>query len=377
MADGNTAMATFSGALAADALVGDSLAVRSPGFDIFWPQLVSQLNAALAPTLHHQWMQQFLRFVPRAATDYLGFEARLGAADGPTDCALNLSADAIGWLTQGVAGAPTPIGSEWDRIRAFLSLWAESGTPPLSDMTRVWLEFDMAAAPALRPNLMFGYWPRGHEPLRTRAWLIDQAIATALGAPLPPATHALLEAGLDACAEADDFQIGLMTARALPAVRLCVFDLPDGALLKLASAIGWRGDVDRVAALVAALRPHADFVGLHFDLAGEALPRVGIEPGFTASSWRRQPHLEPRWAGQFDVLEAAGALTPTKRAALMAWPGHGRVMLDGRPVALLRGLSHVKLVLHGDGATEAKGYFGLAIRDLAQANPGERDAAAA
>ena len=372
MADGKTAMATC-----VDAPARDSGDLETPGFDAFWPQLAAHLDAALAPIANHSWMQQFLRFVPRTATDYLGFEARLGVGDGPTDCALNLSADAIDWLTQGVAGAAATIGSEWDRIRAFLSLWAESGTPPLSDMTRVWLEFDMAAAPALRPNLMFGYWPRGHEPLRTRAWLIDRAIPAALGAPLPPVTRALLEAGLDACAEADDFQIGLMTARALPAVRLCVFDLPDGAIHTLASAIGWRGDVDRVAALVTALRPHADFVGLHFDLAGEALPRVGIEPGFVASSWRRQPHLEPRWAGQFDVLEAAGALTPPKRAALMAWPGHDRVMLGGRPTALLRGLSHVKLVLHGDGATEAKGYFGLAIRDLAQATASERDAAAA
>lgn len=343
-------------------------------FGELWPLLAPYLDSALAPLANRPWMHEFLRFVPRSATDYLGFEARLGAEDGATDCALNLSAAAPEWLRSGLPEAPAPDGAEWDRIRAFLALWVESGMPPLGDMTRVWLEFDMAAAPALLPNLMFGYWPRGHEPMRTRAWLLDRAIPAALGAPLPPVTRGLLEGGLDACVGANDFQIGLMSARALPAVRLCVFDLPDAALADLVAAIGWRGDVGQVAALVAALRPHADFVGLHFDLAGMALPRIGIEPGFVASSWRRQPHLESRWAGQLDVFAGLGALTPAKRAALLAWPGHAQVMLDGRPMVLLRGLSHLKLVLPGDGRVEGKAYFGLAVRELAQAGAGESDA---
>lgn len=343
-------------------------------FGALWPLLAPHLDPALAPIANRPWMRAFLDFVPRSGTDYLGFEARLGEEDGATDCALNLSAAAPGWLTDGMPGAPAPVGAEWDRIRAFLALWVESGMPPLGDMTRVWLECDMASAPALLPNLMFGYWPRGHEPMRTRAWLLDRAIPAALGAPLPPVTRGLLEAGLDACARANDFQIGLMSARALPAVRLCVFDLPDHALEDLVAAIGWRGDVGQVAALVAALRPHADFVGLHFDLAGVALPRIGIEPGFVASSWRRQPHLEPRWTGQFDVLQDIGALAPAKRAALRAWPGHAQVMLDGQPMVLLRGLSHLKLVLKGDGSTEGKAYYGIAVRDLAQAGEGGPDA---
>lgn len=341
-----------------------------PSFESLWPHLNAHLDTALVPRGGHDWVHRFLDFIPLGVSDYLGFEARLGKVDGDTDCALNLSIAAIDWLADGQLGRPVPSGAEWDRIRAFLALWVETGSPPLCDLTRVWLEFDMATGPPLRPNLMFGYWPRGHEPLRTRRWLIDRAIPAALGVPLPEVTCALLERGLDASAEADDFQIGLMTARAIPAVRLCVFDLPDAALADLAAAIGWTGDVARVAAIVAALRPHADFVGLHFDLAACALPRIGIEPGFTASSWSRQPHLEPRWAGQLDVLAAEGVLSSAKRAALLAWPGHQRVTLADRPHALLRGLSHLKLVLPGDGTAEAKGYFGIAVRDLTQGDEG-------
>lgn len=329
-------------------------------FDALWPALDGRFDSVLTPAAHRDWMRAFLAFVPRAASDFLGFEARLGDADGATDCAMNLNAAAAAWLT----GPRAPVGSEWDRIRHFLNLWNATAELPERDLTRVWLEFDQTAAPALLPNLMFGYWPRRHEPRRTRDWLTDAAIPAALGAPLPDATRTLLERGLDASDAADDFQIGLMSARSVPAVRLCVFDLPDDSLADLASAIGWRGDVARVAALVAAFRPHADFVGLHFDLAGQALPRVGIEPGFAASSWQRQPHLEPRWQGQFDMLERCGALTPAKRDALLRWPGHATATLDDGPAALLRGLSHLKLVLNGDGTTEAKGYYGIAIRGL-------------
>lgn len=328
-------------------------------FDALWPALDGRFDSVLTPAAHRDWMRTFLAFVPRAASDFLGFETRLGDADGATDCAMNLNAAAAAWLT----GLEAPGGPEWDRIRHFLSLWNATAEPPGRDLTRVWLEFDQAAAPALLPNLMFGYWPRQHEPLRDRDWLIDAAIPAALGAPLPAATRILLERGL-ASAAADDFQIGLMSARRVPAVRLCVFDLPDDALAQMVSAIGWRGDVGRVAELVAAFRPHADFVGLHFDLADRALPRVGIEPGFAASSWQRQPHIEPRWQGQFDVLHGCGTLTPAKRDALLRWPGHATATLDGGPAALLRGLSHLKLVLNGDGSAEAKGYYGIAIRGL-------------
>jgi hypothetical protein len=216
---------------------------------------------------------------------------------------------------------------------------------------------------------MFGYWPRNHSP-RTRDWLIHEAIPAALGAPLPQATADLLATGLDACPAATDFQIGLMSARALPAVRLCVFDLPDAGLPAYLDAIGWKGDAARLAELVAAFRPHSDFVGLHFDIFGTVFPHVGIEPGFRASAWARQPHLEPRWQGQFDVLQAAGALTDARRAALHQWIGHSR--LQGETV-LLRGLSHVKAVLRPDGSAEGKAYFGVAMRDMAREQAGARD----
>lgn len=343
-------------------------------FDVFWPEIASHLDRTLTPVAHDDWLRQFLRFIPASTSEFLGFETRLGSRDGPTDCALNLNPAALEWLAGRTAGVAAPTGAVWDNIRAFLDLWSATSLKPGTDLTRIWLEFDQAfdplGTPAMLPNLMFGYFPGGHDPLRTREWLIDRAIPAALGAPLPAPTRARLEAGLDHCAEADDVQIGLMSARAIPAVRLCVFDLAPEALPTLARAVGWEGDVSRIAALVEAFRPHADFVGLHFDIAHTALPRIGIEPGFTASSWARQPHREPRWQGQLDVLAAEGALTPEKREALLGWPGHEVLTLGSRPVALLRGLSHLKLVLDGDGdgdgGAEGKAYYGVAIRDFAE-----------
>ncbi|MBB3033826.1 hypothetical protein [Alteriqipengyuania lutimaris] len=337
-------------------------------FDVFWPEIASHLDRTLTPVEHDHWLRQFLRFIPASTSEFLGFETRLGDRNGPTDCALNLNPAALEWLAGRTAGIAAPTGPVWDNIRSFLELWSATSASPGADLTRIWLEFDQASAPQMLPNLMFGYFPGGHDPMRTREWLVDRAIPAALGTPLPDPTRARLEAGLDCCGGADDLQIGLMSARAIPAVRLCVFDLAPEALPRLARAIGWDGDVSHVAVLVEALRPHADFVGLHFDIAHTALPRIGIEPGFTASSWARQPHREPRWQGQLDVFAAEGALVPEKRDALLEWPGHEVVTLDTRPVALLRGLSHLKLVFQGDGSTEGKAYYGIAIRDLAQGN---------
>ena len=112
--------------------------------------------------------------------------------------------------------------------------------------------------------------------------------------------------------------------------------------------------------------PHADFLGLHLDVGEQVYPHIGIEPNFTAGCWSRQPHREQRWHGQFQQLIELGVMTPEKRQALLSWIGHKSIVSGGRDMLLLRGLSHLKVVLRPGRPAIAKGYFGIAHRVLGE-----------
>lgn len=335
-----------------------------------WPAVESRLPFDLVPAEHRDWLRRVAETFPLSAVRFFGFETRLGSEPGPTDCALSLT-PAGGRMIAGADpdGRPEALaGEHWDRLRDFFRSWGETGTRPYEDASRTWLEFDMQPGP-LAPNLLFGYWPRSHEPLRSRAWLVDRAVPTVLGRELSPTLRANLIRCLEAApAGSDDFQIGLMCARQLPVVRICVFDLPADRIRDYLAAIGWNGTADRLMAVIEAFRPHADFVGLHIDVGETVFPHIGVEPGFEAGSWDRQPHREPRWHGQFDALSEAGLLTDDKRRAMLAWVGHDRVEIGGRDFALLRGISHLKVVLRADGRSDAKAYFGIAYRPVGGAD---------
>ncbi|MCP3101655.1 hypothetical protein LZ198_22515 [Myxococcus sp. K15C18031901] len=306
--------------------------------------------------------------MPRSMADFLGFECRLGEGNSQTDCAINLTADGARFL----AGhhdqqVPDALRTEsWRRVQRFYRAWGETREPAYVDAGATWLEFD-STSDEPRPNLLFGYWPGKKDIRRPLPWLVESIIPMLLGTPVTQAFQSHLLRCFDACPPGtDDFQVGLMIARPIQAVRLCVFDIAPDAAPAYLERIGWKGPLDEVRHLLEVLAPHADLMGLHLDVGEQLYPQLGLEPGFVAGPWARQPHLEPRWHRQFEQLVRLGLCTPAKREALMRWVGHQRAPVGSRDedLVLLRGLSHMKVVLRAGAPSQAKAYFGIAHRPL-------------
>lgn len=298
---------------------------------------------------------------PADAASFFGFECRLGAglSEG-TDCALNLTPEGAKALSRDRIGLKSEL---WGRIGQFYRRWGETHVKPFADAPSTWLEFD-ASAREPAPNLLFGYWPDNAKTRRPWSWMQDTVFPELFNGNY----SAPLRDSLDRCfgerpAGTGDFQIGLMLSRPVQAVRLCVFDIPMEELPGYLDRIDWGGDRARLLHIIEAFRPYCDFVGLHFDVAARVFPHIGIEPNFRAGSWSRQPHREPRWQGIWNVLSESGLITEAKREALLAWTGHQQVSYRDKPTLLLRGLSHIKVVMAADGRASAKAYFGIAQRD--------------
>jgi len=169
----------------------------------------------------------------------------------------------------------------------------------------------------------------------------------------------------DACPPStSDFQVGVMLSRKLQVARLCIFDLPRSEMLAYLSRVGWKGPADDLQNYVDIFSQHADFIGLHLDIGEEVYPHIGVEPNFAAGSWARQPHREPRWFGQFEKLTELGLLTPEKKQALLDWIGYQKLSFGEQEILVLRGLSHIKVVIRPGAKPIAKAYFGIAHSDL-------------
>jgi hypothetical protein len=322
------------------------------------------LPAALLPPSSVEQSRRVARLLPAFAIDFFGFEARLGAANESADCAFNLTADGARLLAgRHALGFPASLtSSAWHKIHRFYEVWADTREVPFRDAGSTWLEFDSGPG-APEPNLLFGYWPGNPSAHRPLEWLTSAALPMLLGAPLPPLWKRNLERSITVHAGSGDFQIGVMLARVAPAVRLCGFHIPPARVSAYLHAVGWPGPRDQVQRIVDVLAPHADFVALHLDVGETMFPSIGVEPGFTAGPWARQPHLEPRWNRQLDQLVQLGLCTEEKRAALLEWVGYRKCEdPEHAGQVLLRGLSHVKIAMRPDRPPAAKAYFGLALR---------------
>lgn len=320
-------------------------------------------------------LRRVARLFPTFAVDFFGFECRLGAGGpGLADCALNLTPDGARLLAGRHPSFPQlPVEGQngaWTRLQSFYRQWGDTRQPPYADAGCTWLEFDTSAGAPL-PNLLFGYWPRQSDSQRPPEWLIDTILPLLLGNTPSPKLRSNLLACLDARPpETGDFQVGFMLSRPLQAVRLCLFDLPAGEVFPYLERIGWGGSRDELASALDTFRPHADFLGLHLDVGEAVYPHIGIEPNYVAGCWTRQPQTEPRWHGLFEELLRLGLMTPGQRSALLGWTGHQRVLLGGEDFLLLRGLSHLKIVLRPNAGAVAKVYFGISHRRMDAATGG-------
>ena len=341
--------------------------------DSSFPLVERHLDPLLVPHESRPGIRAVAASLPVFAVEFFGFETRLGAESAPADCALNMTTEGAQMLAgrHEVARPEAMSDGAWPRVESFYREWGDTHrVRPYADATCTWLEFDTSNGGAPQPNLLFGYWPHNDSVRRPLPWLFDVAIPMLLGIDaMAPAFRANLQRCFDAQpGPRNDFQIGVMLARGIQAARFCQFDLPREAVPSYLADVGWKGPVSAVCDTLDALAPHADFIGLHLDVGEMVFPHIGLEPNFLAGCWTRQPQSEPRWQGQFDALEAMNLLTREKRDALMAWTGHQVCTFGDENLLLLRGLSHVKLVLRHDGKALAKGYFGIAHRALGE-NP--------
>ena len=256
----------------------------------------------------------------------------------------------------------------WRELGRFAEEWLDN-PDWLRRLGSIWLEADSASASSDsrldacldRPSLFWGpnssVGGSDRELLGQLATLgrrfyglaVDQARIDAVASTIP--------------AQGRAFQVGVMGARANPAVRLCVKGLDAGTTEHWLAAVGWPGDRAHLRSILVLLKPLCGQIALNVDILPNRLgPKLGLE------LYSARPTLSMDiWEPLHDELAARGLARADKLAALNDFPLYQQYQQMGAwlrtpplgfPV-LVTNLHHLKLVVVGDAIVEAKAYLSV------------------
>jgi len=323
--------------------------------------------AALVPATEWARLGRAAAALPAALTRAAYLECRLAEGPAPVDLIVRVERDGaalLAGMNPAARLSPRLRGDPaWRAVAALCAGWLAGGSPADRLVSHLWLEFDLAPdepGSIPRPSVFAGLTADAAAGLADEdaAALLDWlggTVSGGLGAETRSAALALLARGTPALRVP---YVGVMAAREVPAVRVYYRGPGTAQVASTLAAAGWPGPAEVLAGAMGDLArvPGAPPVGMmHVDVAGEPLPRAGVE--FLLS---RQPQLHGRLAERafVDQLVEMGLCAPARRDGLLAWPGARRCTLPHElwESVMVRRVNCVKLV-SGPGGLEAKGYL--------------------
>ena len=325
------------------------------------------------------------QILPNALSPFFGFEYRLGDTTAEVDFLLCVAAEEAGKRVLGdrtySISLPELLAEEpiWQRIKAFGKEWNTTTSAIAKAVFNIWLEFDtpnsFSNGQIPIPSFFIGAndiyrCDSLEEQKKRRAWLVEEAFTLLLGKSLPIANKEMLYHCFQELPQgAYVFQIGLMLARKVETVRLCIRNISPLQIGSYLSQISWKGNIAQLTQFLHILSPLVERVDLDIDVDFSTQSKIGLE-----CYLYQQPSLEPKWITFFDFLEDTKLCLPEKREAVFSYPGflRERASQDLWPEGLkrltqilgaknegvlFRGIHHVKITYEDDAPQEAKSYL--------------------
>ncbi len=309
--------------------------------------------------------------LPAALTHWIYFECRLSRDAPRVDLSVRVdrrARDLLAGLNPAIrVDARMRATSEWARVEAFARRWAGPTTALHDAVQHTWLEFDLVGDDIPVPRVFVDFAPQrmtaagGSAPLHLAvealAPLVDSGVIARVARGLRVCFAALPDG-------AEVPYVGLLPApHDREAVRVCVKGLCGAALARYLRAVGWPGELDELAPVLAAVAaargdPPPSPAVVHLDIGARPLPRIAFEYGLA-----RRPQIRGEFpaAALLDSLVARGLCDPRKRAGLPFWPGCARENLAHEfwPSLMIRRVNHIKVVHQPGLPVEVKAYLSV------------------
>jgi len=370
----------------------EALQLRKPSLkNLTAAQYLSSVESYIPEELispqNYTEMKKLASYFSGGVTSFFGFESRLNSPDARADYLFAVSARKgerealLDLITSGKLPETFLNQSEWKRIGNFVTEWANPNSILNNKVFGIWFEFDTANSPSDAPvPCVFMHTAPLHidnsEGVQKCSWLTRIALPLLTGQPLSQmAEQHVLEAIRRLPEGVSVFQVGAMLSRATAGVRLVFNRMQPVQIIPYLKTLGWSDSNGRLSSLLEELEHYVTRIILHINIGEKGVDqKIGIECSFYPDLY----NLETKWPVFLNYLVKKGLCLPEKKVALLHFSGveqqdmnHDfdlksymtvvRIPDNDFSSALVRYISHIKLVYKSNYPTEAKVYSGVRL----------------
>jgi hypothetical protein len=332
-------------------------------------------------------MKTLASHFPQGVTSFFGFESRLNSPKAQADYLFAVSSrggerEKLATL---IRNGPLPdtfsTNPEWRTVCNFILEWANPESSIYNNVLGLWFEFDMAEnlleTPA--PCIFIHTIPlrmsdgEGKEGL---FWLTEKAFPLLTGKTISDNIKTkIYETIQQLPKDAFIMDAGIMLSRQTPGVRLIATRISPSDIIPYLTRIGWSEEDEQLSQLLTELEQQVSRIVLHITVTENGIDqKIGLECSFSPDRY----HLETRWSSFFDYLIKKGLCLSEKKEALLQFMGveqedpnkefttdvykpSVKINSVGFSSALVRFISHVKLVYEPNHILLAKAYPGVRL----------------
>lgn len=332
-------------------------------------------------------MEMLASNFPGGVTSFFGFESHLNSPKARADYLFAVSSrggerEALAALIKNGSLPDIFIDDpNWRIISNFILEWANPKSNLYNNVLGLWLEFDMAekSSEIPIPCIFLHTHPLRmtfKEEKKELLWLTETAFPLLTGKTVTNHMKTKIFQTIQQLPkDAFIMDAGVMLSRKTPGVRLIVTRISPQDILPYLTKIGWSEKDEQLQHLLTELDEQVSRIVLHITVTENGIEqKIGLECSFSPDRY----HLEDRWSSFFNYLIKKGLCLPRKKNALLQFMGvelenpnkefttdlykpSVKIHPNKFSSALVRFISHVKLVYEPNHILLAKAYSGVRL----------------
>jgi hypothetical protein len=341
----------------------------------------SNISTDLISAQNYREMKELASCFQGSITSFFGFETRMNNRTANSDFLFAVSSKKgerellNNLFTSGKLPQSFLSEKEWKNIEKFVTTWVDPDSTLYDNVLGVWFEFDLIndSTQVPVPCIFLHTIPLqvdNTKEMQCCTWLTQSALPLLIGRSLSPTIESqVLKAIRQLPKGASVFQVGVMLSRSITGVRLVFNKIEEKDILPYLKKLGWSDTKEGLSSLIEELQNQGMHIVLHVTIGENGIePKIGLECSFYPFRY----HNETKWPEFFEYLIQKGWCLPEKKNALLGFSGIKQedpqekllpissMRLSNTP-ALVRYISHVKLVITPDHPIEAKVYSGVRL----------------
>jgi len=334
-------------------------------------------------------IRSIAKYFSGSVTSFFGFESNLNKPDAQSDFLFAVSSkrgerEALADLINcNSFPGNSDNNKEWKQIRDFVAQWVDPSSILYDKVLGIWFEFDtnFSFSSYKMPVPSIFIHPEtitscsNMKEISKYSWLTKIAIPILTGKEIPDdVEQKIVDCIFKMPKGSVLFQVGTMLSRLTNDIRLVFKRMLPSQIVPYLKSIGWSDKEEGLSLLLENIQRYVSRVVLHITVREQVDPKIGIECSFYPDLY----NLETRWSDFLDYLTENNICISKKKSALFNFSGVEqeisyynfdpkifipavKIPSNDFSAALVRYISHVKLVYQSNHHIEAKAYLGVRL----------------